>query len=91
MKKISILLLFVSFGVAGFSQEGKRKKVTPETQVSLVDLDVNAIDVAIPSAEAQVVPVKDKVFIHVEEMPSFPGGTEKMHVFIQKHKKYPQK
>ncbi len=90
MKKISILLLFVGSGVAGFAQEGKHKKTTPETQVAPVYLDVNAIDVAISPPEAQVVPAKDEVFIHVEEMPSFPGGIDKMHAFIQKHKKYPQ-
>lgn len=90
MKKISILLLFVGSGVTGFSQEGKHKKTTSEVQVAPVDLDVNAIDVAIPSPKAQEVPVQDEVFIHVEEMPSFPGGTDKMHAFIQKHKKYPQ-
>lgn len=87
MKKIFFFLLFICLGIAGFSQEGKHKKITPKTQAVPPDADVNGIDVATPPPDA---PAPVQIFVNVEELPQFPGGREAMLAFIQKHKKYPQ-
>lgn len=88
MKRIPVLLLFsmVALSANGFAQENKKKPIPKEPQAEMVDLVVEA-----PAPREQVAPVQDGgVFIHVEEPPSFPGGSGAMFTFIQKNKKYPQ-
>jgi len=89
MNKISVLLLCctVSLSAGSFAQE-KKKKATPPREVpaSVAEVGIDA-----PPAKIEAAPPREEVFVRVEEMPSFPGGSDKMYAFLQKHKKYPQK
>lgn len=90
MNKISLLLLFctVSLSLSSFAQEKKNKNSPPkEIPASVVNVAIDAP----PPPKVQAVPAAEEVFVRVEEMPSFPGGSDKMYAFLQKHKKYPQK
>ena len=60
-----------------------------ETQVSTktVEGDKDLID--LPPENPVVGDEEGKIFLFVEEMPSFPGGESKMVEFIQKNTKYP--
>ncbi|MBL7704873.1 MAG: energy transducer TonB [Taibaiella sp.] len=90
MNKISLLLLCctVSLSAGSFAQEKKKKDTPPkEIPASVVNADIDAP----PPPKVQAAPPREEVFVHVEEMPSFPGGSDKMYAFLQKHKKYPQK
>lgn len=89
MNKISVLLLLcmVSLSAGSFAQE-KKKKATPPKEVpaSVTDIGIDP-----PPPKVQAMPAQEEVFVRVEEMPAFPGGSDKMYAFLQKNKKYPQK
>ncbi|MEX0968378.1 MAG: energy transducer TonB [Bacteroidia bacterium] len=62
-----------------------------EDQPELEDVDVDE-DVAMdmPDIEAPTEEVKDdKIFVTVEQAPSFPGGEAKLYEYINKNLKYP--
>lgn len=87
-KNALLLMCAVCLSATGFGQEKKKKEAPPkEIPESVVNIGI----VAPPPPEAQAQPAKEEVFVRVEEMPSFPGGSDKMFAFIQKNKKYPQK
>lgn len=89
MNKISVVLLCctVSLSAGSFAQEKKKNTAKVEKAVSPAAIEIDA-----PAPyQVQDSPAKEEVFIHVQQMPSFPGGSDKMYAFLQKHKKYPQK
>lgn len=90
MDKISVLLLLcmVSLSAGSFAQEKKKKDPPPkEVPASVSDI---GIDPPLPS-KVWAIPAREEVFVRVEEMPAFPGGSDQMYAFLQKNKKYPQK
>lgn len=85
MKKIFLLSLTIFCYVAAAAQEDKQEKVIPETQIGIADVSGIA-----PGTAREVPPSPDQIYTYVEQAPSFPGGTDKLHDFIQKHKQYPK-
>lgn len=88
MKRRSVLLLvcIASLSLTGFAQAKKKKSPIKEAPPKETYVVVEA-----PAPEMQVSKANEEVFIHVQQMPSFPGGESQMYAFLQKHKKYPQK
>lgn len=76
MNKISVVLLCctVSLSAGSFAQEKKKNTAKVEKAVSPAAIEIDA-----PAPyQAQDSPAKGEVFIHVQQMPSFPGGSDKI-------------
>jgi protein TonB len=61
---------------------------TDELVQTTTDGNVNDTIVYVEKTE-EIVPVESKIFIVVEEMPEFPGGTQALLEYIQKNSVYP--
>jgi periplasmic protein TonB len=60
-----------------------------ETTVSTVTQEGEKLEDVIPESPVVGDPDEGKIFTVVEEMPSFPGGEEKLFEYLQKNIKYP--
>ncbi|OJV55540.1 MAG: hypothetical protein BGO31_19470 [Bacteroidetes bacterium 43-16] len=85
MKKTFLLSLTLFCYGAAAAQEDKQEKVIPVTQTGIADVSAIA-----PGTAKEVAAPPDQIYTYVEQLPSFPGGTEKLHAFIEKHKRYPK-
>lgn len=62
--------------------------LTGEVEImgDVIDVPVNPAD-TVPSCNA---PQQEKIYHHVEQMPTFPGGTDSLFHFLQKNLRYPE-
>jgi len=63
---------------------------TEEIIQTATDGNVNDTIIVITEIPEEIIPVENKVFIRVEEMPEFPGGVPALLEFIRKNTKYPE-
>jgi protein TonB len=62
---------------------------TEEVIQATTDGDVNDTVIVYTDVPSDVIPVETKPFIHVEEMPEFPGGASALLEYIAKNTRYP--